>query len=200
MPSPKPRVELDARSGTGWFIAGYVGLGGFFAVEAAVRDRGAASSLAASNDDQDSTGSIVTASVLAASLAPLLRRLPLRPLPEASAPVGLALQATGLAIRIWSMRTLRGWYTRTLLIEGEQPAIDRGPYNLVRHPGYLGSLMTWTGFAFSSRSVPVIGAVIGLLGRAYSHRIQAEEALLLRELPGYLGYTGRTRKLIPFVW
>lgn len=113
---------------------------------------------------------------------------------------GLALQAAGLAVRIWSMRTLRASYSRTLRAEAEQPVVDRGPYRLVRHPGYLGSLMTWTGFALTSRSTPVVATVAALLARVYSHRITAEEALLHRELPGYLEYTGHTNKLIPFVW
>jgi len=101
-------------------------LAGFFAVEAAVRERGTASSLAASNDDQDGTSRIVVASVLAASLSPLLRRVPLPSLPRSTAPAGLALQAAGLAVRIWSMRTLRASYSRTLRAEAEQPVVDRG--------------------------------------------------------------------------
>jgi protein-S-isoprenylcysteine O-methyltransferase Ste14 len=142
---------------------------------------------------------IIVASVLAASLSPLLRCIPLRPLPEATPPAGLAIQAAGLAVRIWSMQTLRASYSRTLRTETEQPVVDRGPYRLIRHPGYLGSLMTWTGFALTSRSVSVSITVTGLLARAYSRRNAAEEALLRRELPGYLDYIGRTKKLIPFV-
>lgn len=186
--------------GGAWFLAGYAGVAGFFAVEAAARERGAASSLAASDDDQGSTRMIVIASVLATSLAPLLRRVPLRPLPDAAAPAGLALEAAGLAVRIWSMRTLRASYSRTLRTEADQPVVDRGPYCLIRHPGYLGSLTTWTGFALTSRSTPVVVTVVGLLTRAYSHRIRAEEALLGRQLPGYVDYSGRTKKLIPLVW
>jgi protein-S-isoprenylcysteine O-methyltransferase Ste14 len=60
-------------------------------------------------------------------------------------------------------------------------------------------MLTWTGFALTSRSLPV--AVLGgLLGRAYQRRITAEEQLLCRELPGYTAYAERTKKLIPAVW
>lgn len=88
-------------------------MAGFFAVEAAVRERGTASILAGSNDDQGSTRTIIVASVIAASLSPLLRCIPLRPLPEATPPAGLAIQAAGLAVRIWLMRTLLASYSRT---------------------------------------------------------------------------------------
>jgi protein-S-isoprenylcysteine O-methyltransferase Ste14 len=173
---------------------------GHLAVEAVARDRGHASSLRADSDDQDSTRMIVTADVLAATLSPLLRNLPLRPLPRAAAPVGVALQATGLGLRIWSMRTLGASYSRTLHSADEQRVVNDGPYRLVRHPGYLGSLLTWTGFGLTSRSLPVLAGVIGLVGRAYRHRIAVEEDLLRRDLPGYVEYSEHTKKLIPFIW
>jgi hypothetical protein len=66
--------------------------------------------------------------------------------------------------------------------------------------GYTGSLLTWTGFALTSRSVPVLALVGGLLGRAYQRRIHAEEQLLNRELPGYSAYQDRTKKLVPYLW
>ena len=107
----------------GWFLAGYAGIAGFFAVEAAARERGRAASLAASDDDQGTTRDIVTACIVAACVAPVLRRIPLRPLPRAAGPVGLAVQATGLGLRIWSMRTLGASYSRTLRTEGEQGVV-----------------------------------------------------------------------------
>ena len=143
---------------------------------------------------------IVTAYGVAAELPLLLRRLPVPQLPRAASPVGLALQVGGLTLRAWSMRTLGTSYTRTLRTDEEQRVVDTGPYRLVRHPGYTGSLPTWTGFALASRSWPVIALVTGLLGRAYHRRIAAEEKLLQRDLPGYTAYSHRTRKLIPFLW
>ena len=98
------------------------------------------------------------------------------------------------------MRTLGTSYTRTLHTEGEQHVVDSGPYRLIRHPGYTGSLLTWTGFTLTSRSMPVIALVAGLLGRAYHRRIVAEEKLLQRDLPGYTAYSHRTKKLIPLLW
>jgi protein-S-isoprenylcysteine O-methyltransferase Ste14 len=61
-------------------------------------------------------------------------------------------------------------------------------------------LLVWTGFALTSRSLPVVVAVGTLLGTAYQRRIAAEEALLRRELPGYDAYSARTKRLIPLVW
>ena len=60
--------------------------------------------------------------------------------------------------------------------------------------------MIWTGFALTSRSLAVVEVVGGLLGYAYHRRVAAEEALLRRDLPGYVEYSKLTKRLIPFVW
>ena len=189
-----------ASTGTRYFLAGYAGIAGFFALEALTRQRGTASSLSASRDDQGTTRMIITAYALAADLPLILRRLPVPQLPRMAGPAGVIVQAGGLALRAWSMRTLGASYTRTLRTADEQRVVDAGPYRLVRHPGYAGSLLTWTGFALASRSVPVLVLVTGLLGWAYQRRITAEEELLRRDLPGYRTYSERTSKLIPFIW
>jgi protein-S-isoprenylcysteine O-methyltransferase Ste14 len=195
------RDRSSARgAGTGWFLAGYAGVGGFFALEAATRQRGTASSLDASTDDRGTTRLIVAAYATSVSLAPVLRHTPSARLPRAVAPLGVGLQALGLGLRWWSMRTLGRSYTRTLRTEDAQPVVDSGPYAVVRHPGYAGSLLIWTGFALTSRSVPVVVAVAALLGTAYQRRITAEEQLLRRELPAYASYCERTNKLIPLLW
>ena len=146
---------------------------------------------------------IIAAYGLAVDVPLLARWLPGRPLPPAAAPAGLVVEATGLAWRAWSMRTLGRSYSRTLrVVEGDdqQAVVDAGPYRLIRHPGYLGSLLTWVGFALTSRRVPVVALIAGVLGVAYGRRIAAEEQLLRRELPGYTTYSERTKKLVPFVW
>ena len=81
-----------------------------------------------------------------------------------------------------------------------QQLVETGPYRLVRHPGYAGSLLTWAGFALAWRSLPVVVLVTGLLARAYRDRIRAEEELLRRVLPGYADYARRTWRLVPYVW
>ena len=181
--------------------AGYAGLAGFFALEVALRHRGDAASLAATDDDRGTTALIIATYALAAELPLVARRLPGRPLPRPATAVGPAVQAAGTAIRAWSMQTLGGSYTRTLRTEGDaQPVVDSGPYRWVRHPGYAGSLLIWTGFATSTRSAPVVALTTALLGIAYARRITAEEQLLRRDLPGYAAYCARTRRLLPLLW
>jgi protein-S-isoprenylcysteine O-methyltransferase Ste14 len=182
-----------------WLLFGYAGIGGFFALEALTRKPGTASSMAAGADDQGTTRMIVTGYALAA-LAPALGWMRGPRVAPAVGPAGLALQAAGLALRTWSMRVLGSAYTRTLRTDEHQRVVDSGPYRLVRHPGYSGSLLTWAGFALTSRNPAVIVLMGALLGRAYRRRILAEEQLLRRELPGYADYCARTKRLIPWIW
>ena len=145
MASQVARPQRHVRGDRGWLLAGYAGVAGFFVLEAALRASGRASSLAASKDDSGTTRRIVAAYLLAGTVPPLLRRVPATPLPRAAAPAGLAVEATGLVLRAWSMRTLGASYSRTLRTAEAQPVVEVGPYRLVRHPGYLGSLVIWTG-------------------------------------------------------
>jgi protein-S-isoprenylcysteine O-methyltransferase Ste14 len=197
-------VVLRQRRGRGearWLLAGYSGLAGFFVLEQLLRRPGSASSLKASEDDRGTTRLIAVAYGLAIDIPLLARGRLMRPLPAAVAPAGLLVQATGLSVRAWSMRALGKSYTRTLRTEdGGQMLVNSGPYRLIRHPGYLGSLLTWSGFALTSRNASVVALIPGLLGAAYFRRIAAEEELLRHALPGYATYRERTKRLIPFVW
>jgi protein-S-isoprenylcysteine O-methyltransferase Ste14 len=197
---PDGSTPIGPRRGLRWFGAGAAGLGGFFAVEALVRSPGEASDLHGGEQDAGSTRGIALAGALAALSAPLLRRLPLRPLPRWCAPLGLLVLAAGLALRVWSMQTLAESFSRTLRVTNEQQVTERGPYRHVRHPGYAGSLLVWSGFGLSSGSAAVLGTVAALVVPAYAQRMEAEERLLGEQLPGYAAYSERTARLVPHVW
>lgn len=134
-----------------------------------------------------SAGAIVVSPLVAASVR----------LPRWCGPAGLAVQAGGVGLRVWAMRTLRGHYARTLRVVDGQEVVRTGPYAAVRHPGYLGVLVLWTGAALAARNALAPALATAAVGTAYGHRIDAEEALLRRDLPGYAEYAARTRRLVP---
>lgn len=190
--------QSGRRAAAPWIVLGYLGLSGFLVLEATARQGDESSALDIS-DDAGTTRGIEAAYALGIA-APLLGAVPAPRLGRAAAIVGLGLQATGLGLRAWSMRVLGSAYTRTLRAGEGQQVVDAGPYAAVRHPGYLGSLLVWLGFALTSRHPVVLAAVGAILGRAYLRRIAAEERLLARELRGYQRYAERTSRLIPLVW
>ncbi|MDH6577415.1 isoprenylcysteine carboxylmethyltransferase family protein [Kitasatospora sp. MAP5-34] len=114
---------------------------------------------------------------------------------------GVAAIVAGLALRAWGMQTLGSFYTRTLRTTDGQSVVRSGPYRLIRHPGYCGSLLVWTGYSLGLGNWIATVAVAALLLSAYTWRIDAEERLLLTAFGGqYADYRRGTKRLLPFVY
>jgi protein-S-isoprenylcysteine O-methyltransferase len=130
-----------------------------------------------------------------------LPTLPGAILPVSVAWMGVGLAFAGLVFRWWAVIVLGRFYTRTLTTTPEQSVVTRGPYRWIRHPGYLGSLLTWTGAAVASKNVFVCILVLSLLVWAYMLRIRAEEAMLVESLGvGYTDYQQKSWRLLPFLF
>ncbi len=78
--------------------------------------------------------------------------------------------------------------------------VDRGPYRLVRHPAYTGSLLTMVGLGFVLQSWGAVLVLIAFFGVAFGYRIHVEEAVLTSKLGDeYVAYAKKTKRLIPYV-
>jgi protein-S-isoprenylcysteine O-methyltransferase Ste14 len=88
----------------------------------------------------------------------------------------------------------------TIEIHEGQRVIDTGPYAIVRHPMYSGALLYMLGTPLALGSYwGLLGFVLMLLVIVW--RLQDEERMLARELPGYAEYRQRVRwRLVPGVW
>ncbi len=85
----------------------------------------------------------------------------------------------GSVLRYWSMRILGASFTRTLKITGQQILVQDGTYRLIRHPGYLGTLLMWSGAGLAMLTWLVVFVVALLMVNAYLYRIHQEEAMPL---------------------
>lgn len=90
--------------------------------------------------------------------------------------------------------------SRIVEVTKEQVLISTGPYAWIRHPMYLAVVIMYvlTPLALGSywAVLPALSLIVILVAR-----IQNEEKVLLRELPGYRDYQNRVRyRLIPGVW
>lgn len=47
----------------------------------------------------------------------------------------------GLVLQYWAAKTLGKFYTKTLQTLEQQQIIQQALYNIIRHPGYLGTFL-----------------------------------------------------------
>jgi len=112
--------------------------------------------------------------------------------------MGVALGICGLGLRLWAVLTLRDRYTRTLLVQDEHSVERGGPYQWVRHPGYLGSLLCLNGIAVASGNSVTLLASLATTWGAYSYRIRVEDAMLVAAFGRFYGeYRRQVRALVP---
>ena len=113
--------------------------------------------------------------------------------------VSPALVLAGLLLMLWVF-AVNSFASRTIQVEAGQKVISVGPYRLVRHPMYLGSIIMWIAAPFALGSYIALFAFAVLLP-FYVFRLLNEERVLRRDLPGYSEYCKVTRyHLVPLVW
>ncbi len=114
---------------------------------------------------------------------------------------GLALYAAGLALRWYSVTYLGRLFTYDVAIAADHRVVDTGPYRLIRHPSYTGSLLTFVGLGVCGANALALLVLVSPIVLAFLHRIGIEEAALASVLGRrYDDYVGRTKRLIPFVY
>lgn len=84
--------------------------------------------------------------------------------------------------------------------ERNHSVCNNGFYKVVRHPGYIGMIISWVGFPIVMTSiyslVPVIISIILIVLRT-----NLEDKMLEEELVGYDNYSQEVKyKLIPYIW
>lgn len=115
--------------------------------------------------------------------------------------VGIVLMLAGLAFRWYAIRVLGKYFTRDVATRADQQVVERGPYRLIRHPSYSGSLLTVLGFGLATTNWLALIIVVGLALLGIGYRVYVEEQALSRDLgDNYRNYMQRTRRFIPFVW
>ena len=112
--------------------------------------------------------------------------------------LGAAVTIIGYAIFLWAMVS-NAFFTEGVRIQTERghTVCESGPYRFVRHPGYVGSILSILGIPLILGSLwALIPAVAG--GAAFFVRTALEDRILLLELKGYAAYAARVRyRLIP---
>lgn len=113
--------------------------------------------------------------------------------------LGDALVALGLLINLIVLRE-NSYSSSTIEVVEYQKVISTGPYALVRHPMYAGSLVMIIGVPLALGSWLGLSVIVLTLS-VLVWRILDEERLLKKDLPGYIEYAHKVRyRLVPYLW
>jgi protein-S-isoprenylcysteine O-methyltransferase Ste14 len=93
--------------------------------------------------------------------------------------LGCACLIFGIGIRLAAVATLRAQFTTAVTIVAQQRIVDSGPYHYVRHPAYLGLLLSLLGLGLCSGNWISLVVAVGLPLTAVVYRIHVEERALL---------------------
>lgn len=99
-------------------------------------------------------------------------------------------------------RSQNNFFSSVMRIQKERGhiVVNTGLYKIVRHPGYLGMIISLAAVPLITTSfwstIPAIIAILLLIIRT-----MLEDKTLKEELSGYIEYSAKTRyKLIPYIW
>lgn len=112
---------------------------------------------------------------------------------------GQAGAVVGYCFVFWVLRS-NSFAGSTIEVEPEQIVVETGPYAWVRHPMYVGMMVTALSTPFALGSYAAF-PVFAMIVPALLSRLLHEEKTLHRELAGYSAYCERTQfRLVPWVW
>lgn len=113
--------------------------------------------------------------------------------------LGQCVTVAGYSFVFWVMKT-NSFAGSTIEVEADQHVVSTGPYATVRHPMYLGIILTALGIPISLGSF-VAFPLFALFVPVLIYRLTYEERTLRRDFPGYLGYCERVRfRLLPWIY
>lgn len=130
------------------------------------------------------------------------RRFPCAIFPEERMAVaGIIVLCLGILLRFIAIRQLGRFFTVDVTIREDHQLMERGFYKYVRHPSYTGALLSFAGYGLSTDNWYAFFIVFLPVLYTFLVRIRIEEKVLLEQFgEKYKEYSGRTKRLVPFLY
>jgi protein-S-isoprenylcysteine O-methyltransferase Ste14 len=155
----------------------------------------------AGSRDRGILSGLMTGSVLAAPVADrfMFQVLQIQAAPRLDLVLGALMFLGGTALRWNAKQHLKEFFSHSIRVLPEHKVITSGPYGLIKHPAYFGTLLIVIGNSLMFDSWMGLILVLAVLPWAWK-RMDREEALLTKELGGaYAEYSRRVKRIIPWV-
>ncbi len=114
---------------------------------------------------------------------------------------GVLLIVLGVAFRWYAIWTLGRYFTRDVAVSVDQPVIQSGPYRIIRHPAYSGTLITLLGLGLTTANWAGLIVLLACAFLGHFYRVVVEEQALIQAIGRpYRDYMRRTGRFIPRVF
>jgi protein-S-isoprenylcysteine O-methyltransferase Ste14 len=116
--------------------------------------------------------------------------------------LALAVVAAGYALVFWAMLVNR-FFSSVVRIQSErgQHVIDRGPYAVIRHPGYSAGILIVLASGVALGSWLAAAFLVAVVLPFLLYRVFNEDRVLQSQLTGYGDYARRVPwRLVPGLW
>lgn len=111
---------------------------------------------------------------------------------------GLLIMLIGFFVRVMAIVTLKKFFTVNLAINHEHKLINKGLYKYVRHPSYLGTIISFIGMGIAFGNWLSLVAMVVPVTLLFAWRITLEEKMLIQAFPSeYVEYQQRSWRLFP---
>jgi protein-S-isoprenylcysteine O-methyltransferase Ste14 len=114
---------------------------------------------------------------------------------------GIFLIILGIIIRWIAIHKLKSMFTVDVSIQKGHKIVKSGIYKIIRHPAYLGSLLSFLGLGIALVNWLSIIIIFVPILIAFVNRIYIEEKVLCDEFgEEYLNYSNNTYRLFPGIY
>lgn len=114
---------------------------------------------------------------------------------------GFGLFIVSCAINWWGYKSIGKYFNPRVAVYENHQLITTGAYKNIRHPLYLGSLVSFIAIPMVFNSWGSLLLMLFATVPALNNRINIEEELLSRHFgDDYREYAKKTRKIIPGIW
>ncbi|HEX3012528.1 MAG TPA: isoprenylcysteine carboxylmethyltransferase family protein [Syntrophomonadaceae bacterium] len=114
---------------------------------------------------------------------------------------GIVLFLLSCWIRWWGFNSIGKYFNPRVAIYEEHPLITTGAYKKIRHPLYLGTLVSFISIPLVLNSWGALLIMCCLTIPALIYRIKVEESFMIKHFgDDYIRYMENTRRLFPGIW